>query len=186
MSRGRFLEGQTWEMVVSLNERACQRTQTQHGYNSETYRWVEQSWRQLTFSTLTLGEAIAFLKDCQRHSPFLFHNGSTFAEIGRWIAVAHFADLAPIRRREIASAVEQHISGTLDEDWMTEIIVGLATTVPLRPGDRVRTLRGSIRGVILNVFADGRVLWRPIGTAAALTALPETLLLEQKQRRSVR
>ena len=46
----------------------------------------------------------------------------------------------------------------------------------LKPGDRVKTFRGSTRGVIVRVLKDGRVAWRPDGTDIELTGLPESLL----------
>ena len=48
--------------------------------------------------------------------------------------------------------------------------------------DRVKTLRGSTRGVILLVLKDGRVVWRPDGTKSELTGLPESLLPDSKKR----
>ena len=46
----------------------------------------------------------------------------------------------------------------------------------LRPGDRVKTLRGSAHGTILGIHPDGRVVWQPDGSNAELLALPEALL----------
>ena len=45
-----------------------------------------------------------------------------------------------------------------------------------KPGDRVKTLRGSTRGVIVRVLPDGRVAWRAEGSQTELVALPESLL----------
>jgi hypothetical protein len=39
----------------------------------------------------------------------------------------------------------------------------------------VKTLRGSLRGVIIRVLEDGRVVWKPDGTTSELIALPESL-----------
>ena len=52
----------------------------------------------------------------------------------------------------------------------------LCTMTRLQPGDRVKTLRGSTHGVIIRVLGDGRVVWKPAGSATELTALPESLL----------
>ena len=47
-----------------------------------------------------------------------------------------------------------------------------------KPGDRVKTLRGSLNGVILKILGDGKIVWRPDCTKSELTALPESLLKE--------
>jgi hypothetical protein len=39
----------------------------------------------------------------------------------------------------------------------------------------VKTLRGSLRGKIVRILEDGRVVWKPHGKANELTALPEGL-----------
>ena len=58
---------------------------------------------------------------------------------------------------------------------MAEIVDTLWQSALLTPGDRVRTLRGTLRGVIIRVLDDGRVAWRPDGAAGELIALPESL-----------
>ena len=87
-----------------------------------------------------------------------------------------FSDLAPGRKREVGSAVAHYITGVLDRDAMEEIVEGLCETAEFKPGDRVKTLRGSTRGVIVRLHRDGRVVWRPDGATSDLTALPESLL----------
>ena len=69
-----------------------------------------------------------------------------------------------------------YIAGVLDRESMVEIVEGLCEAAEFKPGDRVKTLRGSTRGVIVRVLPDGRVVWRPDGSASELTALPEGLL----------
>jgi hypothetical protein len=59
---------------------------------------------------------------------------------------------------------------------MMEIVDSLSETANWKPGDRVKTLRGSLHGVIVRVLEDGRVVWQPDGTASELTALPESLI----------
>jgi hypothetical protein len=91
---------------------------------------------------------------------------------------ALFADLPTIRRREVVSAVAHYVAGVLDRESMVEIVEGLWEMADLQPGDRVKTLRGTTHGVILRRLDDGRVVWRPDGSAAELIALPEGLLRE--------
>ncbi len=86
-----------------------------------------------------------------------------------------FSDLSFHRRKEASSAVAHFITGVLDEDLMIEAVNSLSETADWKPGDRVKTLRGSLRGVIVSIREDGCVLWKPDGTDNELTALPESL-----------
>jgi hypothetical protein len=89
-----------------------------------------------------------------------------------------FAELPTTRRRQVMSAVAHYIAGVLHRESMVEIVEGLCEASEFKPGDRVKTLRGSTRGVIVRLLEDGRVVWRPDGSASELTALPEGLLRE--------
>jgi hypothetical protein len=73
------------------------------------------------------------------------------------------------------SAVAHYIAGVLPWDAMAGIVESLSETADWKPGDRIKTLRGSLRGKILRVLDDGRVIWQPDGTKNELTALPESL-----------
>ena len=122
-----------------------------------------------------------FLRQCHRQHPFLFFNGNTFAEIGRQLAAALFAELPAGRRREVASAIAHYIAGVLDREAMVEIVDEMSVSAELKAGDRVKTLRGSSHGVVKRVLEDGRLVWQAEGSSTELTALPETLLKEGKK-----
>jgi hypothetical protein len=66
----------------------------------------------------------------------------------------------------------------LDREAMVEIVESLSDIVAWKPGDRVKTLRGSLHGVIVRTLKDGRAVWKPDGTESELTALPESLCVE--------
>ena len=87
------------------------------------------------------------------------------------------ADLPTSRHRDITSAAAHYIAGVLDRETMVEIIESLAEVAEFKPGDRVQTLRGSVRGVVVRIAADGRAVWR-IDGGGELIALPEDLLPE--------
>jgi len=121
------------------------------------------------------------LRQFHRRAPFLFFNGNTFATIGRELAFALFSDLVPGRKREVGSAVAHYIAGVLDRGAMVEIVESLSESTKLRAGERVKTLRGTARGVILRVRSDGRVVWQPDGSRSELIALPESLVTARKK-----
>jgi len=180
-ARAQFLKNRSWELVVSLNRGACSRGGAQHGQNSESYAAVEAEWRRRQAEVSSLDETIEFLRQCHRRAPFLFFNGNTFADVGRTLADIIFAELPTGRRREVMSAVAHYVAGVLDRESMVEIVESLCETADWKPGDRVKTLRGSTRGVIVRSLADGRVVWRPDGTQSELMALPESLLRERRK-----
>ena len=119
------------------------------------------------------------MRQCHRRAPFLFFNGNTFADVGRTIIDFVFAELPTTRRREVMSAVAHHIAGVLDHESMAQIVNELSEAADLHPGDRVKTLRGSMHGTIVRVLPDGRVVWRA-DSGTELTALPESLIRETK------
>jgi hypothetical protein len=69
---------------------------------------------------------------------------------------------------------------------MVEIVESLSETADWKPGDRVKTLRGSTRGSIVRLLPDGRIVWRPDGPKSELTALLESLAREKPPRRRSR
>jgi hypothetical protein len=119
------------------------------------------------------------LRKCHRRAPFLFFNGNTFADVARAVVDFVFADLPTGRRREVMSAVAHYIAGVLAWEGMTGIVESLAESADWKAGDRVKTLRGSLHGVVVKVLQDGRVVWKPDGPACELTALPESLCRDE-------
>ena len=79
------------------------------------------------------------------------------------------------------SAVAHYIAGVLPWEAMAEIVDSLSATADWKPGDRVKTLRGSLHGKILRVLEYGRIVWQPNGTHSELTALPESLCADEKR-----
>ncbi len=98
------------------------------------------------------------------------------------MVLALFSDLPATRKREAGSAVRHFIAGVLDREAMVEIIESLCRAADLVVGTRVMTLGGSLRGVIVRVLEDGRVVVRPDGSSGEIVALPENLLPESGSR----
>lgn len=165
-----------WEVVVRQNRRACERECAQHGPNPETQAEVALAWDAARTVEQTLGAALDFLRACQERAPFLFENAATFAALGRELMQPWVTGLGAARSRAILLAVSDYISGGLARTELIEIVEGLWEAAPLRPGMRVKTLRGAIEGVVLQVLPDHRVLWRPRGSAADLVAEAGSLL----------
>lgn len=178
-TRAAFVKNWHWQSVVSINRGACERGRAQHGINSEAGATCAQEWEKLRSQVLTLAETFDRLRVFHRQAPFLFFNGNTFATIGRELSFALFSDLVPGRKREVGSAVAHYIAGVLDREAMVEIVESLCDSAEFRPGDRIKTLRGSTRGTVLRLLPDGRVVWQPDGTQSELIALPESLLREK-------
>jgi hypothetical protein len=70
----------------------------------------------------------------------------------------------------------------LDLNLMIDAVESLCASADLKPGDRVKTMRGSTRGIVLRFLPDGRVVWRPDGTESELIGLPESLLPDSRKR----
>lgn len=175
-SRAKFLENWDWVSVTQINRGLCERGGAQRGVNSESHAAVAEEWEKRRQAGLTLQETLKFLRSCHRRAPFLFFNGNTFAEIARALANVLFTDLPGHRRKEVSSAFAHYVTGVLDLESMVAAFESLSAAASFKPGDRVKTLRGSSRGVVLRLLKDGRVVWRPDGSQSELTGLPEGLV----------
>ena len=182
-TRAAFVKNWDWQSVVGINRGTCARGGAQHGFNSETAAACATEWESLRSQTLTLVETFDQLRRFHRQAPFLFFNGNTFADVGRTIVDLIFAELPTGRRREVMSAVAHYIAGVLDRDMMVGIVEALCEAAALQPGDRVQTLRGTRRGVVVKLLPDGRVVWRSDGNKLNLTVLPESLRPISKPRK---
>ena len=174
--RAPFLQNWDWQSVVRINERLCRGGRAQHGKNSETHALSENEWTQGCGQARSLLETLDWLRSFHRQAPFLFFNGNTFAEIARTLTDALFAEFPPARRREAASLAAHYVAGVLDREAVSGGIVSLAEAAEFKPGDRVKTLKGSLRGTVRKILSDGRIVWLPDGNETELTALPESLL----------
>lgn len=124
---------------------------------------------------MTLLETFEFLCSFHRRAPFLFFNGNTFAETGRQLTAILFADLPPGRRRECVSVVGHFIAGVLQADSLEGVLQALCENASFKPGDRVMTLRGTLKGKIVRLLSDGRIVWLPDDARMEMTSLPESL-----------
>lgn len=165
-----------WAAVVAFNRLACERVRALHGPNPETHAEIALVWGTARAGEQTLAATLDFLWSCQNREPFLFESAETFAELGRQVAHDVFRELAAPRRKALLIGVADYVVGSLEREVMVEIVEGLWAAAELRPGTRVKTLRGAAEGVVLRRFPDGRVLWRPKGTEGDLVAQPESLL----------
>ena len=177
-ARAAFVENWDWESVTGINRGTCARGGAQHGINSETGSACSEGWERQRHTVAPLGETLDFLKSCHRQAPFLFFNGNTFSFIGRELALALFSDLPPMRKKEVASIIAHYVAGVLDREAMAASIEELCRAADLVPGRRVKSLRGSLHGVITRVLDDGRVAVRPDGSSSEMISLPENLLPE--------
>lgn len=176
-ARAAFIKNRSWESVIGFNRGACERGRAQHGFNSETADACASDWEEHRTKEIAFIELLDFLKSFHRRAPFLFFNGNTFADIARQISAAIFADLPNSRRRELISSVAHYVAGVLDRDSMTATVDSLWQSASFQPGDRIKTLKGTLRGHIVKILDDGRVKWRA-ETGTEFIALPESLVPE--------
>ena len=73
------------------------------------------------------------------------------------------------------------MAGVLDREAMVSGIAALVEAADFQPGDRVKTLKGSLYGTVRKILSDGRIAWLPDGNATELTALPKSLLRPRKR-----
>jgi hypothetical protein len=178
--RAAFLANWDWQSVVRINERLCGGGRAQHGKNPETHAACEKEWREGVKGERTLLETLDWLRSFHRKAPFFFFNGNTFAEIARTLTDAFFAEFPHTRRREAASLAAHYVAGVLEQTSIVSGIISLAEKAEFKPGDRVKTMKGSMSGTILRVLKDGRVKWKT-NSGVELIALPESLVRQKKK-----
>ncbi len=174
-ARAAFLKNRNWESVVSYNRGACARGSAQHGPRAEAFAACERDWEERQAVEVTFLELLDSLQSFHRQAPFLFFNGNTFADVARQIATAIFAELPTTRRREVISAVAHYVAGVLDRESMAAAVESLWRVAQIGVGNRVKTLRGSLHGVVVRLQDDGRVVWRAAESGSELVSLPESL-----------
>lgn len=181
-ARAKFLQNWDWQLIDSLNQGACQRGRAQYGHNSEAYTPTQTLWEKTRAQELSLQETLDFLRQCHRAAPFLFFNGNTFAEVARRLIDAFLAEFPLVRRREASSLVAHYVAGVLDFESMSNGLESMTEEPDFKIGDRVCTLRNSLRGVVEKILKDGRIVWLPDGRKVKLVALPDNLLHERKRK----
>lgn len=181
-TRATFLKNWDWELVTSLNQIACARGKAQHGNNTETHGQVRQEWEDKRENEITFKALLDFLRYCHRQSPFLFFNGNTFSDIARRSTDALLAEFPQPRKKEASSLAAHYVAGVLEEQFLVLGLESLTESFDFETGDRVKTLKGAMHGVIQKVLPDGRVSWLPDGSSMELLALPESLLREKNNR----
>ena len=72
------------------------------------------------------------------------------------------------------------MAGVLDRDAMAAVVDSLSEAASFQPGDRVKTFKGTLSGVVVAVLDDGRLKWRT-DTGSVLIALPETLQRDERK-----
>lgn len=177
-ARAAFFANWSWQSVTDLNRRLCARGGAQHGLNSESGEAAGGDWEAARSEITSLGETLDKLRGFHRKAPFLFFNGNTFADISRALTGILFRDLPASRLKQLTSAVAHYVAGVLDREAMVSIVEALFRATVFKPGDRVRTLKGTLRGTIVEILDDGRVKWRA-DAGSELIALSESLLPDE-------
>ena len=177
--RARFLENWDWQAITNLNRRLCEGQRAQHGPNPESHAACQKEWEVLQKESLTFLEVTEHPRGFHRRAPFLFFNGNSFAELGRGLSYALFADVPALRKKQIASLVAHFIAGVpdVDETALRTGLEELAQLEAFQVGDKVATLRRTLSGTITQVKADGSIVWRCDQTGVLMTGTAQSLIL---------
>ena len=159
--RTRFLENWNWSAITHLNRRLCEGQRAQHGPNPESHASCQKEWEDLQKKSLTFLEVIEHLQKFPRRAPFLFFNGNTFAELGRGLSYALFADVMAVRKKQLASLVAHFIAGVpeVDETALRTGLEELTRLENFQVGDKVTTLQKTLSGIIIKINEDGSIVW---------------------------
>jgi len=176
--RARFLENWDWQAITNLNRRLCEGRRAQHGPNPESHAACQKEWEALQKESLTFLEVTGHLRDFHRRAPFLFFNGNTFAELGRGLSYALFADVIAVRKKQLASLVAHFIAGVpeVDEVALRTGLKELTRLEDFQVGDKITTLQKTLSGIVTKINKDGGIVWKCDQTGAVMTGTPQSLL----------
>jgi len=176
--RARFLENWDWQAITNLNRRLCEGQRAQHGPNPESHAASQKEWEGLQKEALTFLEVIGHLQKFHRQAPFLFFNGNTFAELGRGLSYALFADVTAVRKKQLASLVAHFIAGVpeVDEVALRTGLQELTRLENFQVGDKVTTLQKTLSGIVTKINQDGGIVRKCDQTGAVMTDPPQSLL----------
>jgi hypothetical protein len=172
----RHIASWDWSVVIGINQHLCRKGSAQHGLNPDSHSLVAADWEVARACSLPLLEIIDHLHRCHRREPFFFFNESTFTRVSRELCSMAFASLSSLRRREATTAVVRYVAGLLERPKMIEVVEAMWWPLRPEPGDRVRTLRGSLVGTALGIGLDGRIHWQPDCANVRVITLPELLM----------
>ncbi len=155
-----FFANWDWQSIADLNQRLCERGGAQFGFNSESGAAAGREWEGRRCEIVELIEALDSLRSYHRRASFLFFNGNTFADIARVLGGVLFRELPGHRLKVVTSALAHDVAGVMDREPMIDLVEALCLEVGFEVGDRVQTLRGSVRGVVLALLDGDRIRWR--------------------------
>ncbi len=184
-----WFENRDWEFVVAMNAGLCENSGALHRATTDGYEDTRQFWSMNYQRETNLAEAVEFCRQCHRMAPFCNFNGNTFVAIIR-DCIAHAAGFTGAQAALARSLAGHMVAGTAEPEeilqfnqLLTEMEHGL-TSLPNTPslktyhlGDQIQTLKGTLRGVITQIHADGTITWKCDQTGSQLTGTAESLKL---------
>jgi len=181
-----WFKNRDWEFVVAMNAGLCQSGNALHKPTSEGYEETKAFWNENHARELTLAEAVEICRRCHRMAPFCFYNGNTFVAIIR-DCIAHAPGLGTQQVTLAKSLAGHMVAGTAEPEEVSQfsqllrdLDLGVTTAKTLQPGtphigDRVQTLKGTLTGVIIQIHADGSIIWKCDQTGAEMTGTHNSL-----------
>jgi len=171
----------------------CERGNAQHGPNPAGYAATATRWAHRHAQVVTLGETLCFYSFTRRHegTKGLYSTAETLvfsvflpSPVRGGMSVENPKEK---KQNPVGMALEEiaespcHPYGIrfFHHSFSTNMtpLPGFTAKLPetLHPGDAVKTLRGSLTGVVLEVYEDGRVRWRS-SQGGVLIATAESLI----------
>jgi hypothetical protein len=158
--KARLLKNWNWGFVSKLNERLCASGKAAYGYNQENKEATEADWNNLIQQELSPVECFVELRIFHKRAPFLNFNGNTFSALGKLVAEGSLGQDIHSRTKLVftESLVGHFIAGVIDYEEMERGIASTLSPVsPLKVGDHVETLKGTIKAVVISVEPDQTV-----------------------------
>ena len=122
-----WLEGVSWEMVVSINAALCEARKALHKPTSDGYAPAKDLWEINRSRNMYLPELLQLCFKCHRLAPFCNYNGNTFVTIVKTLLNEELNRL-PADKAYILRSIAGHlVAGTATDIERRQLDEMLAT-----------------------------------------------------------
>ncbi len=121
-----------WSNVVALNRSLCQAKEVPHEAGPH-YQQAEQLWQQSLPKRLPLRDALEICRQCFQLAPFAFHNGNTFATIGKTLVDEVLKPFPGLEAHIVKNTIGHYIAGRVGKKELQTILHHFQKLLPPMP-----------------------------------------------------
>ena len=111
-----------WEAVLNSNQTFCHAEKSLAQAGGKNWESARRLWEESTARESSLEEALDVCRRCCELSPFVLHNGNTFAALAKRLVEERVESLAPVEAQIIRTTVAHYVAGVIDKKELLGVI----------------------------------------------------------------